>query len=65
MEKMNDRTSRYRESQSGLNFEDWDFCMDLDFSWTGILRSLIKVILKKLSSFPRPVRQGSAMAERG
>ena len=65
MEKINDRTSRYGKSHFGYNLEDWDFNMDLDLTWTGILRSLLEIILKKLSSFPRLVRKGSAVAEQG
>ena len=65
MEKINDRTSRISKSQFGLNLEVWDFNMDLDLTWTGILRSVVEVILKKLSLFPRLVRKGSAVANQG
>ena len=51
MEKIIDGTSRFGKSHFGYNLEDWESNMDLDFSWTGILRSLLKVILKKIKIF--------------
>ncbi|MFX0123567.1 MAG: hypothetical protein ACFFAE_07980 [Candidatus Hodarchaeota archaeon] len=63
MEKINDGTNRYSKSHFGYNFLDWDFNMDLNITWIGIVRSLFEMILKKLGFFPRPIRKGSAVTE--
>ena len=65
MKQKNDRTTRYGISHFGCNLEDWELNMDLDLTWTGIIRSLIMLILKKLRSFPRPIRKGLAVVKQG
>ncbi|MFX0205364.1 MAG: hypothetical protein ACFFDT_05215 [Candidatus Hodarchaeota archaeon] len=65
MNKINEKTTRYSISHFGCNLEEWDFNMDLDLTWTGILKALFELILNKISLFPRLVRKSSAVAKQG
>jgi len=65
IDKINEKITRYSISHFGCNLMEWDFKMDLDLSWTGILKALFGLILNKISSFPRLVRKSSAVVKQG
>jgi hypothetical protein len=65
MDKIDERATRYSISHFGCNLEDWDFSLDLDLTWTGIIKALFELILNKLSLFPRLVRKSSVVAKQG
>jgi len=65
MEKINNRTTRYGKNHFGCNLLEYDFNMDLDLTWTGIIKSLFELILNKLSLLPRIVRKSSTVVKQG
>ena len=65
MEKTEVESIRGETCDLDDNLEDLILSMDLDFSWTGILKSLLKMIFSKKVNFPQPIRKKVKLVDHG
>ena len=57
MKKMQNEKAKLSKSQFGTHIIDWEFGIDLNYSWIELLKATAGVIAKKLKYSPQSVRK--------
>jgi hypothetical protein len=60
MEKINDETRNLRKYNYGCYWEEWEFVMDLNFTYSELSRCLPKLVLSKFRLIPKPQKNSHA-----